>query len=63
MIMIGFLIFNSRQKWSVMPLLGDFGRNVGIYRFLQSPPIQSAPIPRMLPSLFICMDFLFLSES
>ena len=35
-----------------MPLLGDFGGRVEIYSFLQSPPI-----PRMLPSLFICRDF------
>ena len=38
--------------WNVMPLLGDFGGKVGIYRFLQSPTI-----PRMLPSHFICRDF------
>ena len=35
-----------------MPLIGDFGGKVEIYRFLLSPPI-----PRMLPSLFNCRDF------
>ena len=34
-----------------MPLLGNFGGRVGIYRFVQSPPI-----PRRLPSLFICRE-------
>ena len=35
-------------KWNVTPLIGDFGGRVGIYRFLQSPPI-----PRRLPSLMV----------
>ena len=35
-----------RMKWNVMPLLGDFDMRVGIYKFLQSPPIR-----RRLPSL------------
>ena len=39
------------HKWNVMPLLGNFGRRVGKYRFLQSPTIQ-----RRLPSLFICRE-------
>ena len=41
----------NHEKWNVTPLLGDFGGRVGIYRFLQSPPI-----PRRLPSLFICRE-------
>ena len=41
------------MKWNVTPLIGDFGGKAGIYRFLRSPPI-----PRMLPPLFICRDFL-----
>ena len=41
-------------KWNVTPLLGEFGGRVGIYKFLHSPPI-----PRLLPSLFICRDLSF----
>ena len=37
--------------WNVTPLFGDFEGRVGIYRFLQSPPI-----PRRLPSLFFCRE-------
>ena len=38
-------------QWNVMPLLGDFGGRVGLYKFLQRPPI-----PRRLPSHFICRE-------
>ena len=47
---------NAQQKWNVTPLLGHFGGRVGIYRFLQSPPI-----PKGSPLSFVVGSYTLFS--